>query len=561
MLRSCYLLVEKSSKCEGATQVRNQQMKLILTGTGSFWFVLFACTGQKQDSAREVDFEWQYPSFTVSETGRVQLSIDGTITPEIIAWDKANNRLLALSQTGDQVLTLSSSLEDTTQLINLRSDSLGVPTSISVRNDGVIAVTRSHASELGVVQLFDAGGVLVDTVEVGNQPDQVLSHNDAFVVINEGEASVQESHVPGGISILTEEDGLWIASNIDFETSLSRDEWNANGGHAVLDEASMSEEVEPEYATLVYENDALTEKLWITLQEANSIISFNLATMSWGDPIGLGAQDHLMTENNIDASDEDEEQTYKPWPVLGLHQPDGIAHFSKEGTPYLITANEGEPLRLADSIELMRVKELVLDETAFPNADNLERKKKLGRLKVSSLRGDTDQDGDMDVLYSFGSRSISIWDVDNRTEVYNSGNSLSAYLNAEWGIFNPNNTSNAMDQSSDDSGIAPESVVVGMVANHPVAFVAFEQAGGVIVLSLDQPKNPEILQYLPSRNFSLETDFDSTLEDVDYSLTGGLAPEGMVFVDAEQSPNGKPMLFVAYEQSGHIMQYTIEVSS
>ena len=108
------------------------QKGLILTGTMSIWFVFFACTGQQQDSATKVDFEWDYPSFTASETKRIQLSIDGTVTPEIIAWDNANDRLLALSQTGEQVLTMSSSLENITQLIDLHSDSLGVSTSIAV---------------------------------------------------------------------------------------------------------------------------------------------------------------------------------------------------------------------------------------------------------------------------------------------------------------------------------------------------------------------------------------------------------------------------------------------
>lgn len=518
-----------------------------------------SCTGQKQDSAVETDFVWDYPSFTVSETARTQLSTDGSTTPEILAWDAVGSRLLAISSTSRQVFTLSMSLDNATPFIDLQSDEFGVPTSIAINSDGVIAVTRSQEAEVGVVQLFDNSGLLLNTVTVGYHPDQVLTHNGRFVVVNEGEAAQQAEDVVGGVSLVTVENGVWVSQTIDFETSMTLDQWNDNGGHAVLDTVSLSKEIEPEYATVVYQDGLLTDQLWITLQEANSIVSFDLTTLTWGEPIGLGAQDHLLTNNNIDASDEDEEQLFKPWPVLGLHQPDGLAHFSKEGINYVITANEGEPFSGFNSTEFIRVKELSLDTVSFPNADNLVRKKKLGRLKVSQWRGDTDQDGDMDVLYGFGSRSFSVWNVDTQTEVYNSGNTLSAYLYDEWSIFNPDNSSNLMDQSSDDSGIAPEAIVVGMVAEHPVAFLGLEKAGGVVVISLDRPQSPEITQYLPSRDFSI-LDFNAEADEVDYALTGGIAPEGMLFLSAEQSPSGKPVLFVAYEQSGHIIQYTVEVT-
>lgn len=57
----------------------------------------------------------------------------------------------------------------------------------------------------------------------------------------------------------------------------------------------------------------------------------------------------------------------------------------------------------------MQVSELSLDPARFPNGEALKLAVNLGRLRVSSLRGDSDGDGDQDSLFAFGGRCLSHW--------------------------------------------------------------------------------------------------------------------------------------------------------
>ena len=53
----------------------------------------------------------------------------------------------------------------------------------------------------------------------------------------------------------------------------------------------------------------------------------------------------------------------KPWPVLGMYQPDAIQTMEWAGTSYLVTANEGEAKDFPDFngfSETVRIKDIVL---------------------------------------------------------------------------------------------------------------------------------------------------------------------------------------------------------
>jgi hypothetical protein len=51
----------------------------------------------------------------------------------------------------------------------------------------------------------------------------------------------------------------------------------------------------------------------------------------------------------------------------------------------------------------------MLDGAAFPNATVIKQDAQISRLTITTTLGDTDNDGDFDELYGFGSRSFSIW--------------------------------------------------------------------------------------------------------------------------------------------------------
>jgi len=63
---------------------------------------------------------------------------------------------------------------------------------------------------------------------------------------------------------------------------------------------------------------------------------------------------------------------------------------------------------------------------------------------------------------------------------------------------------------------------------------------------LSDPSNPAFLQYINTRTVD--------------SLGGDLAPEGLAFIPADATANGKPLLAVSYEVSGSVAMFELELS-
>ena len=75
-----------------------------------------------------------------------------------------------------------------------------------------------------------------------------------------------------------------------------------------------------------------------------------------------------------------------------------------------------------------------------------------------------------------------------------------------------------------------------------------------MVYNVTNPQNPEFVQYLNNRDFS------ASQADLENGLGGDLGPEGLAFISAGESPNGKPMLAVGNEVSGTTTLYGIDVT-
>lgn len=257
--------------------------------------------------------------------------------------------------------------------------------------------------------------------------------------------------------------------------------------------------------------------------------------------------------NGFDASNRDDGINIQNWPVLGLYQPDAIAVFEADGKTYYITANEGDARIRPDGDDFedvgfaegdifneeVRIKDIELDPLAFPNAEELQEDENLGRLKITTALGDTDGDGDYDQLYAYGSRSFTIWDEFGNL-VFDSGDQLekiTALYTPE--LFNANDGDpDEFDDRSDDKGPEPEAVVVGEIDGTKYAFIGLERAGGgVLIYDLTNPTSPQFINYL--RN------------------DGDIAPEGLAFISAEDSPNGEAILAVANEETGTTTLYEL----
>lgn len=179
-------------------------------------------------------------------------------------------------------------------------------------------------------------------------------------------------------------------------------------------------------------------------------------------------------------------------------------------------------------------------------------------LRFSATTGLEDPAGDRlmyDKLYSYGARSFSIWDA-NGTLVWDSGAAIEQFLagpDCRLGkdrtipcatYFNSgHNEGDALDSRSDAKGPEPEGLAVGKIGNKTFAFIGLERMGGVLVYDITNPAAPTRVDYLNTRD-------EWVTDPPNLATVGDLGPEGLVFIPAAQSPNGKPLLVVGNEVSG-----------
>lgn len=160
-----------------------------------------------------------------------------------------------------------------------------------------------------------------------------------------------------------------------------------------------------------------------------------------------------------------------------------------------------------------------------------------------------------DKLYAYGTRSISIWDEKGQ-QVWDSGDAMEQFLASDSckagaarnipckDFFNSNHEAgDAMDNRSDNKGPEPEGVTVGRIGEKTFAFVGLERMGGVLVYDVSQPQAPVQVDCINTRE-------DWTTKDPSTVKSGDLGPEGLAFIPAAKSPNGKPLLMVGNEVSG-----------
>lgn len=150
-----------------------------------------------------------------------------------------------------------------------------------------------------------------------------------------------------------------------------------------------------------------------------------------------------------------------------------------------------------------------------------------------------------------GGRSFSIWSADGQ-QVFDSGSDFERITAQRFpNNFNANNDENDPEGRSDNKGPEPEGVAVGTLAGRTFAFIGLERVGGIMVYDITHPQSAEFVQYVTNRDFSKDPETDPSV--------GDLAPEGLAFVSAEDSPNGMPLLVVGNEVSGSTSIYEIDV--
>ncbi|MDX1269829.1 MAG: hypothetical protein R3311_20850, partial [Oceanisphaera sp.] len=122
--------------------------------------------------------------------------------------------------------------------------------------------------------------------------------------------------------------------------------------------------------------------------------------------------------------------------------------------------------------------------------------------------------------------------------------------------FNTTDNELAIDDRSDNKGPEPEALTLGQLGNRTLAFVGLERMGGFMTFDITDPNAVEFVAYTNHRNYDPAV---AATEDGDPTAQAGdLAPEGMQFIPASQSPSGVALLLVANEVSGTLSVYQVQ---
>ena len=497
-------------------------------------------------------------------TGGLTSTLKGNIAlagAEIPAFDPISKRGFTSSNTGVQVVDLTNpSLP--VFLINIAPSSLGVSgltsddvSSIAVRkgagaNPSVLAaaIIANPKTNAGTVLFLNAAtGSLIGSSTVGVVPDHIAFTPDGtkLLVCNEGELSTPETTIAlavpdaaqGTVSIIpVNAAGVPAAvQTADFAAFDAQTASLKAAGVRIFDDGVPSTDFEPEYLAI----SADGTKAMVTLQEANAVATLDIATATFTSVVPLGKND--FSSGRHDFSDRDgagASNLVNPTtgsPVFGLYMPDAIASYSAGGQTYYVTANEGDDRNdfvAPDETTTVGNAGYDLDDTVFPNELALKNQASLGRLTVSNapgLRGDTDGDGDIDEILSYGGRSFSILNSAGAI-IFDSGDMIENIIASQF-------FSNFDDGRSDNKGPEPEGVTIAVIGGRTYAFVGLERSHMALAFDVTNP---------------LAVTFTGG-----FRRTGDLNPEGLVVVSAADSPTGYPLLLVANEVSNTLTIHEI----
>ncbi|MEQ8317287.1 MAG: choice-of-anchor I family protein [Phycisphaerales bacterium] len=434
--------------------------------------------------------------------------------------------------------------------IDLSPYGAGVNSVAVSRGRVAVAVEADVKQDNGTVAFFDRQGEFESAVEVGALPDMVTFTPDGryLLVANEGEPNDDYTVDPeGSVSVIRIRPWRSVRQRDVRTIDLGGiDRGDLDRSVRIFGPgATIAQDLEPEYIAV----DPDSRTAFVACQENNAILVIDVRRARVTDVWGLGVKNHARRDNALDASNRDGGISIENWPVFGLPLPDSIAAYEAGGQTLIVTANEGDARDYDGFSEEERIGDLVLDPDAFPDAARLQLDENLGRLKITTTAGDTDGDGDYDRLFSYGARSFSIYTTDGDL-VFDSGDDFEQITGCLLpDNFNSTNDENgSFDDRSDDKGPEPEALTLGAIGDKTYAFIGAERVGGIFVYDVTDPREPVFESYATSRDFS---------GDPAAGTAGDLAPEGLVFIPAEDSPTGDVLLLAAHEVSGTTAIYRV----
>lgn len=493
------------------------------------------------------------PTFTLTAVGTYATGVFDESATEIVAYDPATQRLFSTNSDAGSVDIIDvSDVTNPTLVTQVDLTTVGDGATSVAIYDGIVAVSVPNATgtEAGFVVFMDTDGNISSQVTVGVLPDMLTFTPDGMKVLtaNEGEPNDEYTIDPeGSVSIIDVSGGVATLadSNVTNITFTAYNDSTLDPSVRIFGPgATVAQDLEPEFITL----SADSKTAYVACQENNALVVIDVEAGTLSGVVGLGFKDHSLDCNGLDASNRDTLIEIRTWPTLGMYQPDAIKSYTVGGETYIISANEGDARDYDGYSEETRVEDLTLDSVAYPNAAFLQAEENLGRLRTTDATGDTDGDGDIDQIYSYGARSFSIWDASGSL-VWDSGEDFEQIVAAlQPEVFNSSNDETGFKDRSDDKGPEPEAVEIAMLNDNIYAFIGLERHGGIMVYNVSNPMAPVFEQYINNRNFDA---------DPESPEAGDLGPESILYISADSSPNGMPLLAVANEVSGTVTLFEI----
>ncbi|WP_432460716.1 choice-of-anchor I family protein [Agarivorans sp. QJM3NY_25] len=485
-----------------------------------------------------------------------------------------------------------------------------------VAKNGIVAVAiqNQNKQQNGIIALYRSDDLsLINTYPAGALPDMVTMTVDSRYLLsaNEGEPNGDYSQDPeGSVTIVDLANGFG-----DQQAQIHQVRFSAfNQGQARHGElkdvrlpspfgASVAQDLEPEYIALTEHGKAL-----VALQENNAIAIIDIASAQIESIKGLGVKSWASVAAGgdgakLDLSNKDQQFSQASYPQLvGYYMPDSIASFNIDGQDYLITANEGDGreyiypttqqqceqaghqwdgddykeggkhqnaeqyqhhiddcISYSDETRGYKLnvdpKHPLMDQARYGKKGTIANKKSIGRIKVVA---DNKNIGPNDLIYTFGARSFSIFDL-AANRIFDSGNQLSDLANSpqHWNASNDNQSN---DDRSDDKGVEPEAITVAKINGATIAFIGLERQGGVAAYDISKPAAPVLLDFVNNRDFNQpvcsQVDQDGDCANATYNpKAGDLGPESITYF----SRIGQHYIAVGNEVSGTTTVYQLAI--
>ena len=453
--------------------------------------------------------------------------------------------------------------------------------SVAAKNGVVlVAAQMASATSPGRIFVMDVNGKLraglARGIEVGVLPDHVsISPNGNYAIVaNEGQpanycltnGALPETTDPlGSISIINLSSKTPTAKTIDFKSYEERKNGiTYAGGRIFGPNASLAQDIEPEYAAF----SADSAYAYVTLQENNAVATVDVESGAIINIVGLGVKNHNLFNAGLDSSDRDNKIDIVARNIQGMYLPDAIGTIDAGGNTYMVTANEGDAREYAcllggtdatkveaEDPRLADVADTTVDSTF--KGSGIAGRMKVTQFSPANISGETIRSTTkVKDAFSFGTRSFTVWksNLNNGVfpadRVFDSGDAIERIITQErpLGVFNADwNTStgfiNSFESRSASKGPEPEGLAIGKAYGRTWMVLALERDNGLMLYDMTNPVKPMFRQYInkavPGGNIQ-----DGTAGDV--------SPEGVLFLEADQSPTGKPMVVVSYELSGSV---------